>query len=82
MEARPLKPDHAAAARRLRDAIRDYAPGRSSSFPTGSQHQGSPELGKAIGAIDGQREIVLPDPATLVAMAGVRNDPDALSVHA
>ncbi|MEC9342913.1 MAG: BatA domain-containing protein, partial [Pseudomonadota bacterium] len=79
MEAEPLAPDHAAAARRLREAVRNHAPGSVFFLSDGIAHDGAAELGAALAEAPGQREILLADGEGLFAMAGLRNDPDALT---
>ncbi len=78
MEVQPLEPDHAAAARRLREAVRDFAPGSIFFLSDGLRHDGTGELGEVMAEATGQRRIVLPEAGDLVAMTGLRNDPDAL----
>ncbi|GIL02128.1 MAG: RNA-binding protein [Alphaproteobacteria bacterium] len=78
MVARPLKPDHGATARLVVEITRDHAPGSTFFLSDGLEHADSSELGAAFAALGGQRRILLPGTEGLVAMAGIRNDPDAL----
>ena len=78
LEIQPLKPDHSATARRLGEAVRDFSPGSVFFLSDGLRHEGSDELGNLLAEMAGQREIVMPSGGELIAMAGVRNDPDAL----
>ena len=79
LEARPLKPDHVAFAPLIRAASARQPPGSVFFLSDGLQYPGTAELAAALNGSATQQEIVLPPQGGILAMAGVRNDPDALS---
>jgi hypothetical protein len=78
LRARPLKPDRAAAAALVREAVRLHAPDEARFLADGVAGVGDSEFVAALAAA-GMPAIHMPQPERLVAIAGVRNDPDALA---
>jgi len=79
LEALPLDPDHKAAARRLSEIAAAQPPGSTFFLSDGLDHPGTERLSQAFATLPGQRQVMMPGGEGLVAMAGVRNDPDALT---
>ncbi|MEZ5873160.1 MAG: DUF4159 domain-containing protein [Nitratireductor sp.] len=79
IEARPLMPDHAAFAKLISAATQRQSPGSMFFLSDGLQYPGTSELATALSTGASQQEIILAPASSIMAMAGVRNDPDALS---
>jgi hypothetical protein len=78
MAARPLPSDRAAAATLIREAVRRHAPDESHYLSDGIASPADGEFLDALGGA-GTPVIRMPEISTLVAIAGIRNDPDALT---
>jgi hypothetical protein len=79
MRAMPLKPDHSAAAAAIAEAVRLHAPGSAFFLSDGLSREGTPELAAAFGSTAAQREVLVASAEGLAALAGVSNDPRAMS---
>lgn len=78
LENRPLEPDHSAAARLVQTIAERSAPVSVHFLSDGLQHAGTAELAEAIALADAAPTLARPSLEGLSALAGVRNDPDAL----
>ena len=79
LEARPLKPDHGAFAPIIKAASLRQPPGSVFFLSDGLQYPGTGALADALNGNASQQEIILPPQSGILALAGVRNDPDALA---
>jgi hypothetical protein len=79
MQPKPLLPDHARTAQRLAEAFANQVPGAIHFFSDGLAREGTEALAQIFASATGSPVIHLPENNRLSALAGVRNDPEALS---